>query len=364
MMKRCVRAFLVSIPLLVTLHSPLASAQNVAAADALFKNGEEEMAKKNYKEACPAFRESYKLDPVPGALHALAVCHASAGQVASAVVRFDEYLRIYETLPPNQKAKHAARAKEAKEQRAALASEVPELTLVLPEAAPPGTRVFLDSVELSAVSLGLGLPIDPGEHVVGTQVPAELEKKHPFTIKKGEKLRLELKVSVPTPPPAASEVGQGVEKSRPDPNAQEKPSIGPVAEGDAGQSDAGMSSYRIGAFVAGGIGGAALIGGIVTGVMALGKKSIIEENCNDTKCSPGGIEQAREAAESAQVLGAISTAGFVVGIMGLAGGAMLFSLEPGEKSLEGRRRQRMGPIDIGFTSAGPFEWTAGIKGAW
>lgn len=365
MKKLCARALMVSLPLLVTLHSVPASAQNVAAADALFTKGEEEMAKGNYKEACPAFRESYKLDPVPGALHALAVCHARAGQVASAVVRFDEYLRIYETLPPNQKAKHAARAKEAKEQRTALAPEVPELTLVLPAGAPPGTRVFQDSIELSTVSLGIGLPIDPGTYVVTTQAPGGPVKEHPITIKKADKVRLELTVLAPTPPPPKTQdAGQGKVVSRPGPSAGKEPSIGPTAESATGEAGTGMSGYRIGAFVAGGIGAAALLGGIVTGVMVLGKKSIIEENCNDTKCSSGGVEQAREAAESAQVLGAISTAGFVVGVAGLAGGAVLFSFEPGEKSLEGRRRQRMGSIGIGFTSARPLEWTAGIKGAW
>lgn len=363
-MKPCVRALLISLPVTAILPVSPASAQNVAAADTLFQKGKEEMEKNNYKVACPSFRESYKLDPAPGALHALAVCHMEAGEVASAVVRFDEYLRMVETLPSKQKAKHTLRAMEAKKQRAALVPQVPELTLVLPEAASSGTRVFLNSVELSSVSLGLGLPIDPGEHVVGTQVPGELEKKHPFTIKKGEKLRLELKVSVPPPPSAASEVGQGVEKSRPDPNAQEKPSIGPVAEGGAGQGDTGMSGYRIGAFAAGGIGAAALLGGIVTGVMVLGKKAIIEENCNDMKCAPGGLEKAREAAESAQVLGAVSTAGFVVGIVGLAGGAVLFLSEPSERPLVSRGQPRAGSIGIGLTSAGPFEWTAGMRGAW
>jgi hypothetical protein len=361
-MKLGAHTLLLGLPLLATLLSAPASAQNVAAADALFQKGMEEMEKKNYKVACPSFRESYKLDPVPGALHALASCHMEAGEVASAVVRFDEYLRVVETLPPAQKAKHAVRAKDAKAHRAALAPQVPELTLVLPAEAPPGTRVIQDSVELSAISLGLELPIDPGEHMVTTQAPGGPVKEHRFTIEKGEKKRLELTLAEPeranpAPPSKASETRQVEAASRPGPRSGEERPGGP---GDG----AGTSGYRIGAFVAGGIGAAALVGGIVAGVIVLGKKGTIDESCIGTKCNPESIIAAREAAEGAQVPGVISTVGFVIGGAGLAAGAVLFLLEPSEKAPEGHGQRRPGSIGVGLTSAGPFELTAGIKGAW
>jgi hypothetical protein len=357
-MKLCARALLVLLPLVVTIPVAPASAQEADAADALFQKGKEEMKNKNHKAACAFFRGSYKLDPAPGALHALAVCHVEAGEVASAVMRLDEYLSIFEKLPPAQRAKHEERAKSAREQRAALAPQVPEVTIVLPAHAPPGTRVFQDSVELSAASLGIGRPVDPGDHMVTTQVPGEPVKEHPFTIKKGEKVRLELPV---TAPPSSGEVG-----SRSDPGLEKARSIGPVVGGDGGERGGGpnMSGYRIGAFVAGGVGVAALVGGIVAGVIVLGKKSIIDENCSGTKCAPGTIAAAREAAESAQVPGAISTAGFLIGGAALAAGTVLFFLEPSDKPQESRAQKRARSIGIGLVSAGPVEWTAGVKGAW
>jgi hypothetical protein len=374
-MKLPARALIASLPFLLMLPATSASAQNVAAADALFKQGKEEMAKKNYKVACPSFRESYRLDPVPGALHALALCHLEAGEIASAVVRFDEYLRAVERLAPAQQANHAERANAAREQRAALAADVPELTLVLPPSAPPGTRVVQDSVELSAVSLGIALPIDPGEHVVTTQAPNGPEKEHRFTIQKGEKKSLELTIAEPAPAEAAPsgaspgpnpppnlppEQGKATSGSGLGAQAGADPIAGPAASGDAGPN-----SYRLGAFVAGGIGAAALLTGIVTGALAAGSTSAIESGCRDSepgraRCTPEGLS----AAESAQSLGLVSTIGFVIGGAGLATGALLFVMDPSKGPSEGHGRRKGAWARVGLTSAGPSMWTAGVKGAW
>jgi hypothetical protein len=355
MMNPSARFHMVSLPLLVMLLSAPAAAQKAtsaaqiaAEADEAFRKGKKAIAERNYKEACPAFLESYKLDPIPGALHALAVCHMEAGEIASAMARFDEYLRVFEKLPRAQKAKHTARAKGAKEQRDALAPDVPELTLVLPAQAPPGTRVVQDSVELSEDALGVGQPIDPGEHVVTTQAPGGPVKEHRFTIQKGEKKRLDLSVAEKAPTRAEAIPG-------------------PVVGGDAGDRDgaAGMGGYRVGAFVAGGIGAAALVGGIITGALAAGKMGAVDESCRDIEpgratCSQEGLS----AAQSVQSLGLISTIGFVVGSAGLATGTLLFFLDPSKEPMESHGRRGGMSIGVGLTSAGPSAFTAGVKGAW
>lgn len=355
-MKRYARALLVLIPLFVTTPAAPASAQDAATADALFQRGKEKMERRNYKAACALFLESYKQDPVPGALHALAVCHVEAGEVASAVMRIDEYLSIVEKLPPAQRAKHAERAKTASEQRALLAPQVPRLTLVLPKESPSGTRVILDSVELIPAALGREQPVDPGEHVVTTQAPGGKAKKHRFTILKGEKKRLELSVDEavpfwvePLPQPTPQRAKQGEVTSRPGPIAGER-SISPVS--GAGRDDRGnhaMSGYQSGAFVAGGVGALALVTGIVAGALVFGKKSVIVESCNGTKCTRERIDAAREAAESAQFLGAMSTAGFVIGGSGLALGMVLFLSDPMRKPPE---------------SDGPLELSVRMQGIW
>jgi hypothetical protein len=302
MMKLCARALLVSLPLLVTLQSAPASAQNVAAADALFKKGEEEMAKKNYREACPAFRESYKLDAAPGALHALGLCHAEAGEIASAVVRFDEYLRVVENLPPNQKAKHADRAKDAKERRDMLAPEVPLLTLILPENAPPGTRVVQDSIELSAVSLGMGLPIDPGEHWVSTQAPGGPVKEHRFSILKGEKRRIELTVEEPPREPVKEVVPPPTPPPEPPP---------PVAPAPLPPPPPPRS--KLPAYITLGAAGASAIVGTIFGIHKLGLKSDFE-----AAPTPELGDEVNRASDVADISFAMT------GILGVAGAVLFF----------------------------------------
>src|SRR5690349_18849014 len=125
-------------PLLIALSAPPASAQNVPAAEALFNKGVEDMNAGRYKTGCAAIGESYKLDPLPGALFTLAECHAKAGNIATAVARYDEYLRVFAGLSPAQQAKQRTkgRDKTAAAQKAELGPKVPELTLTLPASAP------------------------------------------------------------------------------------------------------------------------------------------------------------------------------------------------------------------------------------
>jgi len=368
-MKLCARALLVLFPLVVIIPVVPASAQEADAADALFQKGKEEMKNKNYKAACAFFRGSYKLDPVPGALHALAVCHVEAGEVASAVMRFDEYLSIFETLPPAQQAKHAERAKSAREQRAALAPQVPEVTIVLPAQAPPGTRVFQDSVELSAASLRMALPIDPGEHLVTTQTPGRSLSEHRFTIQIGEKKRLELTIAdqpqapvQPATPPNVSRPAQGKAASNSGPRVvKEHPLVSVGAEGTGKRGGgAGVNGYQIGAVLAGGIGAVGLVGGIFAGALTISKKGIINEGCSGTFCTAEGFK----AVESAQLPGAISTAGFVIGGAGLTTGTLLLLLATNKREPESQDRRRVGSIGMAIMSAGPLGWTTGVKGVW
>src|SRR5262245_16580097 len=153
------------------LAAPLARAQDVAAAEALFNKGVADMAAGRYDTACPALAESQKLDPRPGTLFAQAECNAKAGKIATAVALYEDYQRTLATQPAAVKTKHADRLKIARAQIDKLRPGVPTLTLVLPPSAPRDARVRRDGTELSAAALGLALPVDPGEHVVTLDAP-------------------------------------------------------------------------------------------------------------------------------------------------------------------------------------------------
>lgn len=288
-----------------------ASAQEDAAAEALFNKGLAEMEAGRFETACPTLKESQRLDPRMGTLFTLAECEAKGGMIASAVAHYDEYLRLFGRLAPAQKATQAGREKVSAAQKAALAPQVPYVTLILRDA-PAGTTVKWDDLLFHLPALGVPLPVNPGEHVVTTQVPGKPGVVMRVTMEKAEKKQVELKLAAPSrvatkpaPTPAIAP-----------PSANPEPAATPT-EADAGASS---ESRHVWMYGAAGLGAAGLVVGSITGALVLGKKATIDDNCVATRCNAAG----KDAAESAQTLGLVSTVGFGVGIAGLATAAVLF----------------------------------------
>jgi len=292
-----------------------ASAQEDAAAEALFNKGLSEMEAGRYESACPTLKESQRLDPRMGTLFTLAECEAKGGMIASAVAHYDEYLRLFSRLTPPQKASQAGREKVSAAQKAALTPQVPHVTLVLRDA-PAGTTVKWDDMVFNLPALGVPLPVNPGEHVVITQVPGGANSTTRVSIQKAEKKQVELKV----PQSHGSTTPPATPVAAPSSNANASPAPAAI-EANAGTPD---PSRRILIYGAGGVGAVGLLVGTITGVMVLGKKGTIDDNCQDTRCTAEG----KEAADNAQSLGLVSTIGFGVGIAGLATAAVLYLTEP------------------------------------
>ena len=62
-----------------------------AMAEALFKEGKKLLAEQKVPEACRKFESSYRIDPAPGTLINLALCHEQEGKLATAWGEFNEY---------------------------------------------------------------------------------------------------------------------------------------------------------------------------------------------------------------------------------------------------------------------------------
>jgi hypothetical protein len=193
------------------------------AAKALFERGVADLEAGRYDAACPAIEESYKLDPRPGTLFALAECETKRGHIAAAVARYDEYLTLYPTLSADKKAKQGDREKMARAQRLALESKVAELTLVLAPSVPKGTAVTRDGAPVDAKAFGVPAPVDPGEHVITVQGPGADATTIRVTLAAGEKRAIALEVKgqgedargpmfEPAPQPQAPE-GRGANKT-------------------------------------------------------------------------------------------------------------------------------------------------------
>ncbi|WP_437281985.1 hypothetical protein WME90_15925 [Sorangium sp. So ce375] len=285
-----------------------AGAQALAVAESHFDRGRADMLAGRYETGCPALAESQRLDPRPGRLFTLAECEAKWGRIATAIARYNDYLAMVDRMSESERVKQAARHKIALGQRSALAPLVPQLTLSLPPGTPAGTRVQCDGITLEQPSLGVALPVDPGEHVVTTQAPGGAMAETRFTIDRSESKAIVLEVK----PPAAA-----------------KPPAPPRAKPPAPPPDQGPSGLRVATYVAGGLGVAGLIVGSVTGWMALDASGVAADNCRDVspdraRCQPDGLE----AGNRAKQLGLVSTVGFGAGVALVGASALVFLLEP------------------------------------
>lgn len=329
-----------------------ARAGDKETAKTLFDDAVTQMEAGRYERACPSLKESYRLDPHAGTLFALAECEAKRGRIASALQRYDEYLALYATLPPDKKAKQGDRERESLAQRAALSAEAPRLTLLLSPGAPRGTVVVQDGEEIDAARLGVPLIVDPGEHLVTTRAPGGPEAEVRVTLVQAEKKTLTLQVK------EVKEVKDAASVATPPPRTIPRSAFADAASQDKrAESSAGPSAQRIGAYVAGGVGVAGLFLGGVTGGMMLAKKGVV-----DAQCNANGLCKSREgvdAGNSAKTLGLISTVGWGVAIAGAAAATVLVVTE-GPRPTQAHARW----VGVGVRAAGPGGAVVGVHGAW
>lgn len=271
-------------------------AQDPAARE--FDYGLSEMQAGRYATGCPSLAESYKLDPRPGVLFTLAECEKRWGKSATALANYEAYIAQFDRMSGEQKRQQVGRDSLAAAARDALRKEVPMLTVSLPASAPPGTIVQRDDETLGTPSLGVPLPVDPGEHVVVVRTPDGATADTHVTLAPGDhtQLTLELpkaspKAPLPSPPP-------------PTPRS------------------------RLPFYVAGGIGLTGIAVGIVSGILALTEKSSIDAGCgiggNAHMCTPAG----KSAVDTGQTEALVSTIGFGVGLAGLGTAVVLRLMEP------------------------------------
>lgn len=363
-------------------------AQSVATAKSIYELGLKQMTAGNYVIACPAFAESQRLDPRALTLLALAACYDRWGKIATAVASFDDFLREYAKMPPATKAQYEARARKAERRRLELLPQVPSLTLNLPPDAPEGVEVQRNGVEVSAASLGVPLPMDPGEYVVTTQVGNGPMFEMRINLDRGvtKVVTLEVKLpaqapppapeptpartpeSSPSPPAAAVAAEQPTTTPRPKPAAEAgsevraaakpsaPPSAAPVADPYSPTARApSITGRQIGALFTGGVGLAGLVLGTVSGVIVLQKKAIVQDHCNGLVCDAEG----KAAADSASLPGALSTVGFGLGGVGVATGLLLWLTEPSPPATPS--------VGSGLRPAASVDRTGvviGMKGAW
>lgn len=294
------------LPVILLLVVPAVARAGDAAsqeADQKFEQGLKELDAGNYDAACPLIAESYRLDPLPGALFTLAECESKWGKLAASLEHYEQYLESWERMTAPQRKQQGGRERVARTQREGLSQQVPELTLTLPDKAPADLTVRLDKTPLALASLDKPQRLDPGDHVIVVQTRDGKESELKLSLGAGDKRTVELKLPAPEP--------------KPEPVQAEVP----VA---AEPAPASHLPWTITAASAGVVG---LTIGLVTGGLAMGDKSTVNAHClgpTGTECDAIG----KGAGEDGKTMGIVSTVGFTAGIVGLGAAAVLLLTEP------------------------------------
>src|SRR5579859_276986 len=289
--------------LLLALHArpgaAQVSAENRAAAQALFDQGRTLLKSGRAQEACPKFEESQRLDPGVGTQLNLADCYERTGRTASA------WTLYIDVASAARQAGQEERAALANQRAAALRDKLSRLVIAVPkEARVAGLVVERGSLTVGEAQWGAPMPVDPGAQTLKVSAPGKSSWHTTIDI-----------------------AADGSTKSITVPVLQNAPvaeatSAGASAGGDLGTAKPSSSQKTI-AFVAGGVGIAGLAVGGIFGGIAMSKKS--NAGCDGNVCSS---DDQQATYKDAQKAGNLSTIAFAVGGAALAGAVVLYFTAP------------------------------------
>lgn len=286
-----------------------ALAQDKAAAEALFQDGKRLLGEGKFDQACPKLAASQRQDPSPGTLLNLGRCHEGQGKTASAWAEYKEAASMARTMGRTEQETAAI------ERAAAIEPKLSKLKIDAPPGDVPGLVVKRGASTIDTSSLGVMLPIDPGEHTIEASAPGYAPWTGKVTVGANadqQSIAIGAMVKGPDTAPGAG--------------------AGSTAAMDTTVPDADSSNTRrtVG-FVLAGVGVAALGVGAVFGILASGQAGDAED---DATLCPGKVctDAGREEIDGAETKALISTIGFGVGIAAAAAGVVLIVTSGGSRS--------------------------------
>ncbi len=290
------------------------SPEDREVAETLFREAKSLSDQEQFDKACPKFQVSHRIDPKPGTILNLAVCHEKQGKIASAWLEYTEAATFAARV--GQKDRETF----ARDQAAKLEKMLPRLSVRV-AATTPGLVLKLNSVTLSEADWGSAAPINPGNHSLEASAPGYQVWSQTITI---ENTPGNVEVIVPELAREAVVIVKSDPLSGgPKVNVQEKPKQDGTTT--PGAKPRFNKPLWIGVAV-GGVGLAGMIIGTVTGARTFTLRDAGDLECQldpaHIYCSKKGIDLHSQAATSAS----ISTASFVIGGVGLGAGAALIML--------------------------------------
>lgn len=194
-------AAILALPVSAQAQSP----DSAAAAETLFKAARELVDAGKWAEGCPKFDAALALHASASTQINIARCHEHEGRTATAWAAYKRALVLNrETLGDERQRALEELAKTA------LAALEPNLSKLVVRAdnAPPGLVVTRDGLRLPAGTLGLSLPVDPGEHRIVAHAPGFIELTRVVSVAPGKLVELNLALArAPRAPPAPATHG-------------------------------------------------------------------------------------------------------------------------------------------------------------
>lgn len=280
------------------------SADNKAAAEALYEEGKTLMNKGKFLAAAEKFQASNRLDSGIGTIMYMADAFEKAGKVASAWANWREAEAL-----ANQ-AKQTARAETAKQRADALE---PRLTKVLIQvdknALLDGFRLKRGKTKVTKDLFGVATPVDAGRYEVVAQAPGYLPWKGSVAVKK-EGTTITLRVPLLKVDPDAAKAKASKANATPDTGSPSN------------------LAYKATAISLGGLGAIGVGLGTFFAVQAKSEFDEANTRCSESSCSdPLASEQTSRALTKSH----LATVSFASGGAALGAGLLVWLLAPSGK---------------------------------
>ncbi|MBI4701374.1 MAG: hypothetical protein HY744_09480 [Deltaproteobacteria bacterium] len=243
------------------------------------------------------FDEADRLVPAPTLKIEAARCLAKIDRLLEAADRYRATIAT-ELKPWAPRVHHDAR-KAAVPELAQLLEQVPSIEVTVEGATGREVVVLVDGTRVDDASLGESRQVNPGTYTFEARSGIRLVSRQ-INLRRGEHAKVLLRL----PPPSPDE-----------PAGPAPPGAPPPAPG---------GPWRAVGWSAVAIGGAGLSVWSIAGLVAMGQEQDLLDRCAERKCPPEAHDDARAYATTK----AVSTAGFVVGLVGLAAGTGILLFAP------------------------------------
>ncbi|MEJ7727917.1 MAG: carboxypeptidase-like regulatory domain-containing protein [Polyangiaceae bacterium] len=270
---------------------------------------------KEYAGAAEKFARADALFHAPTLTLGLARAQVGLGKLVAAQESYQRIVR--EGVPAGGNKQFEDAVKDATRELAALEPRVPWVTVQVTGGS--NVSVTLDNNPLNAAALGVKRAIDPGQHTLRATAAGFRAAERPFTMAEGQAETVTLTLEPEAAAGAANPVPAGAIAV-------------PPAGGDTTTASKGGSPMKLIGFIALGVGAAGLIGGGITGGLAISEHSLLDRDCDSDGDCPA---ERRETLDNFHTLSTLSTVGFIVGGVGVAGGITLLVLAPSSRKQSG-----------------------------